>query len=69
MQLGFLLMSRNVYVYGTGAMAAYGIGNKVNGLITRRQMVLAQQLRQLLVKTLEPNQLDRAEKAIRSQDV
>lgn len=34
MQLGFLLMSRNVYVYGVEAMAAYGIGNKVNGLIS-----------------------------------
>ena len=34
MQLGFLLMSRNVYVYGTQAMAAYGIGNKVNSLVT-----------------------------------
>lgn len=34
MQLGFLLMSRNVYAYGDKAMAAYGIGNKVNGLIT-----------------------------------
>lgn len=34
MQLGFLLMSRNVFKYGTEAMAAYGIGNKVNGLIT-----------------------------------
>ena len=30
MQLGFLLMSRNVYVYGTGAMAAYGIGIRLN---------------------------------------
>ncbi len=34
MQLGFLLMSKNVYAYGTQAMAAYGIGNKVNGLIS-----------------------------------
>lgn len=34
MQLGFLLMSKNVYKYGTQAMAAYGIGNKVNGLIS-----------------------------------
>lgn len=33
-QLGFLLMSKSVFKYGTGAMAAYGIGNKVNGLIT-----------------------------------
>lgn len=34
MQLGFLLMSKNVYEYGAIAVAAYGIGNKVNGLIT-----------------------------------
>ena len=34
MQFGFLLMSRYVFRYGTQAMAAYGIGNKVNGLIT-----------------------------------
>lgn len=34
MQLGFLLMSRSVYAYGVDAMAAYGIGNKVNGLIS-----------------------------------
>lgn len=33
-QLGFLLMSKSVFVYGAQAMAAYGIGNKVNGLIT-----------------------------------
>jgi len=34
MQFGFLLMSRNVLKYGTQAMAAYGIGNKINSLIT-----------------------------------
>lgn len=34
MQLGFLLMSKSVFAYGTQAMAAYGIGNKVNGLIS-----------------------------------
>lgn len=34
MQFGFLLMTRNVLKYGTQAMAAYGIGNKINGLIT-----------------------------------
>ncbi len=34
MQLGFLLMSKSVFKYGTQAMAAYGIGNKVNGLIS-----------------------------------
>lgn len=34
MQFGFILMSRNVNAYGKMAMAAYGIGNKVNGLIS-----------------------------------
>ena len=34
MQFGFLLMSRNVLVYGSKAMAAYGIGNKINGLVS-----------------------------------
>lgn len=34
MQFGFLLMSKSVFKYGTQAMAAYGIGNKVNGLIS-----------------------------------
>ena len=34
MQFGFLLMSKNVYKYGAFATAAYGIGNKINGLIS-----------------------------------
>lgn len=34
MHLGFLLLTRNVYAYGSEAMAAYGIGNKINSLIT-----------------------------------
>ena len=34
MQLGFLLMTKNVNVYGTTATTAYGIGNKINSLIT-----------------------------------
>ena len=33
MQFGFILMSRNVNVYGKMAMAAYGIGNSFNGFI------------------------------------
>lgn len=34
MQLGFLLMTKNVLAYGNTAMAAYGIGNRINGIIT-----------------------------------
>lgn len=34
MQFGFLLMTRNVNAYGTTATTAYGIGNKINSIIT-----------------------------------
>ena len=34
MQFGFLLMTKNVNAYGTTATTAYGIGNKINSLIT-----------------------------------
>ncbi len=34
MQLGFLLMTKNVHAYGTVATTAYGIGNKINSIIT-----------------------------------
>ncbi|MDO5401828.1 MAG: MATE family efflux transporter [Eubacteriales bacterium] len=34
MQFGFLLMTRNVNAYGASAITAYGIGNKINSIIT-----------------------------------
>ena len=34
MQFGFLLLTKNVNAYGTTATTAYGIGNKINSLIT-----------------------------------
>lgn len=34
MQFGFLLMTRNVSVFGKTALTAYGIGNKINSIIT-----------------------------------
>ena len=34
MQLGFLLMTKNVNAYGPTATTAYGIGNKINSIIT-----------------------------------
>ena len=34
MQFGFVLMSKSVMAYGTAAVAAYGIGNKINGLVS-----------------------------------
>ena len=34
MQFGFLLMTKNVNAYGPTATTAYGIGNKINSIIT-----------------------------------
>lgn len=62
MQLGFLLMSRNVYVYGTGAMAAYGIGNKVNSLITLPSNGIGSAVATIVGQNIGANQIDRAEK-------
>lgn len=62
MQLGFLLMSRNVYVYGTGVMAAYGIGNKVNGLITLPSNGIGSAVATIVGQNIGANQIDRAEK-------
>ena len=62
MQLGFLLMSRIVYVYGTGAMAAYGIGNKVNGLITLPSNGIGSAVATIVGQNIGANQIDRAEK-------
>ena len=62
MQLGFLLMSKNVYFYGTQAMAAYGIGNKVNGLITLPSNGIGSATATIVGQNMGAMQLDRAEK-------
>lgn len=61
MQLGFLLMSRNVYAYGTQAMAAYGIGNKVNGLITLPSNGIGSATATIVGQNIGARQQDRAE--------
>lgn len=63
MQLGFLLMSKNVYVYGTQAMAAYGIGNKVNGLITLPSNGIGSAVATIVGQNIGARQRDRAEKS------
>lgn len=60
MQLGFLLMSKNVYAYGTEAMAAYGIGNKVNGLITLPSNGVGSAVATIVGQNVGANQYDRA---------
>ncbi|MCH5344437.1 MAG: MATE family efflux transporter [Acetatifactor sp.] len=65
MQLGFVLMSKNVYVYGTQAMAAYGIGNKVNGLITLPSNGIGSAVATIVGQNIGARQQDRAEKGYR----
>ncbi len=61
MQLGFLLMSRNVYEYGTQAMAAYGIGNKCNGVITLPSNGIGSAVATIVGQNVGAKQYDRAE--------
>lgn len=65
MQLGFLLMSRNVLVYGVDAMAAYGIGNKVNGLITLPSTGISSAVSTIVGQNMGAGQPQRAEKGYR----
>ena len=61
MQLGFLLMSRNVYAYGTQAMAAYGIGNKINSMITLPSNGIGSATATIVGQNIGARQQDRAE--------
>lgn len=62
MQFGFLLMSKNVLKYGTEAMAAYGIGNKVNGLISLPSNGIGSAVATIVGQNVGASQLERAEK-------
>ncbi|MFN2969299.1 MATE family efflux transporter, partial [Escherichia coli] len=52
--------SRNVYAYGTQAMAAYGIGNKVNGLITLPSNGIGSATATIVGQNIGARQQDRA---------
>lgn len=61
MQFGFLLMTRNVLKYGTQAMAAYGIGNKVNGLISLPSNGIGSAVATIVGQNVGAEQLERAD--------
>lgn len=61
-QLGFLLLSKNVLAYGAEAMAAYGIGNKVNSLLFMPCNAVASATGTIVGQNMGANQIDRAEK-------
>ena len=60
MQFGFLLMSKNVLKYGTKALAAYGIGNKVNGLISLPSNGIGSAVATIVGQNVGAGQLERA---------
>lgn len=63
MQFGFLLMSKNVYAYGSMAVAAYGIGNKVNSLVTMPCNAVGSATATIVGQNMGADQEERAEKA------
>ena len=65
MQLGFLLMTKSVLVYGKQAMAAYGIGNKVNGLISLPASGIGSATSIIVGQNVGANQIERAQQGYR----
>ena len=65
MQLGFLLMSRTVLSYGSQAMAAYGIGNKINGLISMPSNAMGSATATITALNTGAGKPDRAQKGCR----
>jgi len=65
MQLGFLLMSRNVLVYGRQAMAAYGVGNKINGLISMPSSAMGSATATITALNIGAEKPERAQKGCR----
>lgn len=62
MQLGFLLMTRNVYRYGTLAVAAYGIGNRINSLITMPSNAMGSATGTIVGQNMGAGQIERVQK-------
>lgn len=62
-QLGFLILSRNVFAYGKQAMAAYGIGNKINGIISLPSSGLGSATAIIVGQNYGAGQIKRAQKA------
>ncbi|MCD7863754.1 MAG: MATE family efflux transporter [Lachnospiraceae bacterium] len=65
MQFGFLLITRNVNQFGATALSAYGIGNKINGLITLPSNGIGSAVATITGQNVGAKQLDRADKGYR----
>ncbi len=60
MQFGFLLMTKNVLVFGKAAMAAYGIGNKLNSIITMPASAIGSATATIAGQNIGAKNIDRA---------
>lgn len=60
MQFGFLLMTSNVLAYGPVATAAYGIGNKINSIITMPSNGVGSATSTIVGQNMGAHQPDRA---------
>lgn len=65
MQFGFTLMSRKVLGYGSMAVAAYGIGNRINGLITMPSNAMGSATATIVGQNVGAKRIDRADEAYR----
>ena len=65
MHFGFLLMTKNVLVFGNNAMAAYGIGNRINGIITMPANAMGSAVATIVGQNIGAGQTDRAVDAYR----
>ncbi len=63
MQFGFLLMTKNVNVYGTTATTAYGIGNKINSIITMPANGIGSAISTIVGQNFGANNIKRADKS------
>lgn len=63
MQLGFLLMTKNVNEYGFIATSAYGIGNKINSIITMPANGIGSAISTIVGQNMGAKNTERADKA------
>lgn len=63
MQFGFLLMTKNVLKYGALATAAYGIGNKINGIISMPSNGIGSATSTIVGQNMGAGQIKRADKS------
>ncbi len=63
MQFGFVLIAKNVLQYGSGATAAYGIGNRINGIITMPSTAVGAATATIVGQNIGAGKKGRAEEA------